>query len=377
MAFSFDVLKKSSNSNARLGKIFVNGVEIDTPVFMPVGTKATVKALTPIQIEDTESKIILANTYHLVLKPGLEVLSKFGGVKKFMNWKGAMLTDSGGFQVFSLAKLRNINDNGVEFSSHIDGSKYLFTPKSVMDAEHIIGADFIMCLDECCKADATYEYAKEAMNRTHKWAKECLDYHNSKPNSEYQYLGGIIQGCMFDDLRKESAETLVDMNFPFYAIGGLSVGETPEQMHDVLSKVMQYTNKEKPRYLMGVSEPRDILNSVMEGIDMFDCVMPTRNARNGEAFTMNGTVRIRNSKYRMDESVLEEGCDCYTCQNFSKAYLNHLDKVHEILFSTLMTIHNIRFMQRFMKDLRDSIKNDKFIEFRKAMMENFYTVADN
>ena len=167
------------------------------------------------------------------------------------------------------------------------------------------------------------------------------------------------------------------MNFPFYDIGGLSVGETPEQMHDVLSKVMQYTNKEKPRYLMGVSEPRDILNSVMEGIDMFDCVMPTRNARNGEAFTMNGTVRIRNSKYRMDESVLEEGCDCYTCQNFSKAYLNHLDKVHEILFSTLMTIHNIRFMQRFMKDLRDSIKNDKFIEFRKAMMENFYTVADN
>ena len=372
MSFSFNVLKTSSQTSARLGKIEINGIEIDTPVFMPVGTKATVKALTPLMIEETESKIILANTYHLVLKPGLEVLKKFGGVKKFMAWKGAMLTDSGGFQVFSLAKLRNINNDGVEFSSHIDGSKYLFTPRSVMEAEHIIGADFIMCLDECSKYDASYEYAKEAMLRTHKWAKECKDYHDSTPNSEYQYLGGIIQGGMFDDLRKESAETLVSMDFPFYSIGGLSVGETPEKMHDVLSKVMLYTDKSKPRYLMGVSEPRDILNAVMEGIDMFDCVMPTRNARNGEAFTMNGIVRIRNSKYRTDDTALEDKCDCYTCRNFSKAYLNHLDKVHEILFSTLMTIHNVRFMQRFMKDLINSIENDRFADYRKDMMLKFY-----
>lgn len=372
MSFSFEVLKNSSQTHARLGKIEVNGVVIDTPVFMPVGTKATVKALTPAMIEETESKIILANTYHLVLKPGLEVITKFGGVKKFMNWKWAMLTDSGGFQVFSLAQLRKITDEGVEFRSHIDGSKYFFTPKSVMEAEHIIGADFIMSFDECCKADADYNYAKEAMLRTHKWAKECKEYHDSTPNSEYQYLGGIIQGGMFDDLRKESAETLVNMDFPFYSIGGLSVGETPEKMHEVLSKVMLYTNKQKPRYLMGVSEPRDILNAVMEGIDMFDCVMPTRNARNGEAFTMNGVVRIRNSKYRMDDTVLEEGCDCYTCKNFSKAYLNHLDKSHEILFSILMTIHNIRFMQRFMKDLRNSIENDNFSEYRNTMMRKFY-----
>ncbi|MEI0795352.1 tRNA guanosine(34) transglycosylase Tgt [Brachyspira pilosicoli] len=372
MSFSFEVLKNSSQTHARLGKIEVNGVVIDTPVFMPVGTKATVKALTPAMIEETESKIILANTYHLVLKPGLEVIKKFGGVKKFMNWKGAMLTDSGGFQVFSLAQLRKITDEGVEFRSHIDGSKYFFTPKSVMEAEHIIGADFIMSFDECCKADADYNYAKEAMLRTHKWAKECKEYHDSTPNSKYQYLGGIIQGGMFDDLRKESAETLVNMDFPFYSIGGLSVGETPEKMHEVLSKVMLYTNKQKPRYLMGVSEPRDILNAVMEGIDMFDCVMPTRNARNGEAFTMNGVVRIRNSKYRMDDTVLEEGCDCYTCKNFSKAYLNHLDKSHEILFSILMTIHNIRFMQRFMKDLRNSIENDNFSEYRNTMMRKFY-----
>ena len=372
MSFSFNVLKQSSQTSARLGKININGIEIDTPVFMPVGTKASVKALTPTMIEETESKIILANTYHLVLKPGLDILKIFGGVKKFMGWKGAMLTDSGGFQVFSLAKLRKINDEGVEFSSHIDGSKYFFTPRSVMEAEHIIGADFIMCLDECSKHDATYEYAKEAMLRTHKWAKECKEYHDSTPNSEYQYLGGIIQGGMFDYLRKESAETLVNMDFPFYSIGGLSVGETPEKMHEVLSKVMLYTNKQKPRYLMGVSEPRDILNGVMEGIDMFDCVMPTRNARNGEAFTMNGIVRIRNSKYRTDDAVLEKECDCYTCRNFSKAYLNHLDKVHEILFSTLMTIHNVRFMQRFMRDLRNSIENDTFSDYRKDMMLKFY-----
>lgn len=374
MSFSFKVLKSSSSTLARLGKIEINGIEIDTPVFMPVGTKATVKALTPAMIEESESKIILTNTYHLILKPSLEVIKKFGGVKKFMAWKGAMLTDSGGFQVFSLAKLRKINDNGVEFNSHIDGTKYFFTPKSVIEAEHIIGADFIMCLDECSKHDEGYKYVKEAMERTHKWAKECKEYHDNSQNSEWQYLGGIIQGGMFDDLRKISAETLTEMNFPFYAIGGLSVGETPEKMHEVLSKVMPYTNKEKPRYLMGVSEPRDILNSVMEGIDMFDCVMPTRNARNGEAFTMDGIIRIRNSKYRMDDAVLEKECDCYTCKNFSKAYLNHLDKTHEILFSILMTIHNIRFMQRFMHDLRLSIEKDNFSDYRNNMMKKFYKI---
>lgn len=372
MSFAFDIIKNCTQTSARLGRIEINGVEIETPVFMPVGTKATVKALTPKMIVETNSNIILANTYHLVLKPGLEVLKKIGGIKKFMAWDKAMLTDSGGFQLFSLAKLRNITDEGAEFRSHIDGSKYFFTPKNVIEAEHIIGADFIMCLDECSEYNASYEYVKEAMIRTHKWAKECQDYHNSKPNSEHQYLGGIIQGGMFDDLREESAKTLVDMDFPFYSIGGLSVGETHEKMHEVLSKVIVYTNKQKPRYLMGVSEPRDILNAVMEGIDMFDCVMPTRNARNGEAFTMNGPIKIRNSKYIMDDTVLEDSCDCYTCKNFSKAYLNHLDKVHEILFSTLMTIHNIRFMQRFMSDIRISIESNNFFDYRKDIMGKIY-----
>lgn len=372
MSFSFKVEKNSSQNNARKGLIEINGVNIDTPVFMPVGTQATVKSLTPDMVKETESNIILANTYHLVLRPGLEVIKKFGGVKKFSAWDKAMLTDSGGFQVFSLSSLRKITDEGVEFRSHIDGTKYFFTPKSVMEAEHIIGADFIMCFDECSKHDAPYNYVKEAMERTHKWAHECKEYHDSKENSLRQYLGGIVQGGMFDDLRKESALTLSDMDFPFYAIGGLSVGESNEKMHEVLSKVMPYMSKEKPRYLMGVSEPLDILNAVMEGIDMFDCVMPTRNARNGEAFTMEGPVRIRNSRYRSDDTTLEEKCDCYTCKHFSKAYLNHLDKAHEILFSTLMSIHNVRFMQRFMKDLRDSIVNDNFADYRNDMINRFY-----
>lgn len=372
MSFSFKVNKTSEKTSARTGIIEINGIIIETPVFMPVGTQATVKSLTPDMVIETESKIILANTYHLVLRPGLEVIKKFGGVKNFSCWKDAMLTDSGGFQVFSLSKLRKITDDGVEFRSHIDGTKYFFTPQSVIEAEHIIGADFIMCFDECSKYDATYDYAKEAMNRTHKWAKECKNYHDGKENRKYQYLGGIIQGGMFDDLRRESANTLTDMDFPFYAVGGLSVGESPEKMHEVLSNVIIYTDKNKPRYLMGVSEPRDILNAVMEGIDMFDCVMPTRNARNGEAFTMNGTVRIRNSKYRDDDTKLELDCDCYTCKHFSKAYLNHLDKAHEMLFSTLMSVHNVRFMQRFMKNLRESIENGCFFEYRNEIMKSFY-----
>lgn len=372
MSFSFTKKNITPQSRARLGEINVNGVVFETPVFMPVGTQATVKALTPEMVEATDSKIILANTYHLVLRPGLEIIKNAGGVKKFSNWKNAMLTDSGGFQVFSLAKLRKITEDGVEFRSHIDGKKYLFTPKSVMEAEHIIGADFIMCFDECAKHDADYSYVKKSIKLTHKWARECKDYHDSTENKNFQYLGGIIQGGMFDDLRRESAQTLSDMDFPFYAIGGLSVGETPEKMHEVLTNLMEFVDAEKPRYLMGVGEPRDILNSVMEGVDMFDCVMPTRNARNGEAFTFNGAVKIRNSKYRTDNSQLEEGCNCYTCKNFSKAYLNHLDKAHEMLFSTLMTIHNISFMQRFMKEIRENLLNGSFLEFRKIFINSFY-----
>lgn len=372
MSFNFKIENTSTKTNARYGKININGVEFETPVFMPVGTQATVKSLTPVQVEETESKIILANTYHLILRPGLKILSEIGGVKKMSNWKGAMLTDSGGFQVFSLAKLRKITEDGVEFRSHIDGTKYFFTPKSVIEAEHIIGADFIMCFDECVPHDATYEYTKKSLSITNKWAKICKDYHDSTENSNYQYLGGIIQGGMFEDLRKEAANTLLDMDFPFYAIGGLAIGEGAQKMHEVLASTMPYTDKNKPRYLMGVGEVRDILNAVMEGIDMFDCVMPTRNARNGEAFTFDGPVRIRNQKNKEDYTTLDSSCDCYTCKNFSKAYLNHLDKAKEMLFSTLMTIHNIRFMQRFMNALRQSIIEDNFHNFRIEMLDRFY-----
>lgn len=372
MSFNFDIKKKSNESNARLGKISINGVEIDTPVFMPVGTQATVKSLTPHMIYETESKIILANTYHLVLRPGLETIKAMGGVKKFSNFNGAMLTDSGGFQVFSLAKLRKITDEGVEFRSHIDGAKLFFSPKFVMEAQHIIGADFIMCFDECAPHDASYTYVKDSIKKTHKWALECKNYHDSQENSDCQYLGGIIQGGMHDDLRRESVLALQDMDFPFYAIGGLSVGETPQKMHEVLGNMMKHVVDNKPRYLMGVGEPRDILNGVMEGIDMFDCVMPTRNARNGKLFTMNGAVRIRNSKHKKDDSPIETGCDCYTCKNFTRAYLHHLDKAKEILFYTLSSIHNVRFMQRFMGELRKSIEEDRFIKFRSDILNIFY-----
>ena len=372
MSFNFEIKKHSAESKARLGKIDVNGISFDTPVFMPVGTSASVKSITPNMIHESESKIILANTYHLILRPTLDVIKEFGGVKKFMNWDGAMLTDSGGFQVFSLSKLRRITDEGVEFRSHIDGRKLFFTPKSVIEAEHIIGADFIMCFDECAKHDSTHAYVVDSIRKTHKWALECKEYHDSQDNSNYQYLGGIIQGGMYDDLRRESALTLSDMDFPFYAIGGLSVGETPELMHEVLAKMEEFIPKEKPRYLMGVGEPRDILNAVMEGVDMFDCVMPTRNARNGEAFTMNGPIRIRNSKHKKDVSTLDPDCDCYTCKNFSRAYLHHLDKSHEMLFATLMTIHNVRFMQIFMSELRKSINDGVFIDFRKKILSSFY-----
>ncbi len=374
MPLNFTLHKTSADCRARLGTINVNGVEVPTPVFMPVGTKASVKAMTPQMVLESGSNLILANTYHLILRPGLEILKQFGGVKKFCNWNKAMLTDSGGFQVFSLAKLSKITDEGVMIRSHIDGRKIFFTPKMVMEAEHIIGADFMMCFDECVASGATYEYSRAAMDRTIKWAKECKDYHDSTENSQYQYLGGIVQGGMFDDLREQCANILAEMDFPFYSIGGLSVGEPPEQMHEVLSGVMTHMPTEKPRYLMGVGEVRDILNAVMEGIDMFDCVMPTRNARNGQAFTMNGVVRIRNSKNKTDESPLEVGCDCYACQNFSKAYIHHLDKANEALFPTLMTIHNIRFMQRLMGGIRESIKNDSFVEYRKTLMKNIYGV---
>ncbi len=374
MPLNFTLHKTSTQSRARLGTINVNGVEVPTPVFMPVGTKASVKAMTPQMVLESQSNLILANTYHLVLRPGLEILKQFGGVKKFCNWNKAMLTDSGGFQVFSLAKLSKITDKGVEIRSHIDGEKFFFSPKFATEAQHIIGADFIMCFDECVASGATYEYTREAMERTIRWAKECKEYHDSKENSEYQYLGGIVQGGMFDDLREHCAKTLGEMDFPFYSIGGLSVGEPPEQMHEVLSGVMTHMPTQKPRYLMGVGEVRDILNAVMEGVDMFDCVMPTRNARNGQAFTMNGVVRIRNSKNKTYESPLEVGCDCYSCQNFSRAYIHHLDKANEALFPTLMTIHNIRFMQRLMEGIRESIKNDNFIEYRKTMMKNFYDI---
>ncbi|MBI4977865.1 MAG: tRNA guanosine(34) transglycosylase Tgt [Spirochaetes bacterium] len=357
---------------ARAGTLTINGTEVQTPVFMPVGTNATVKAMTPVQVADTGAKLILANTYHLAMRPGTETVAALGGVKRFNGWPHVMLTDSGGYQVFSLSKMNRITDEGVTFQWPVDGSTHFFSPKIAIDHQHRIGADLIMAFDECMPHDADLSYARTSVARTSRWAKECIDHHNASEYRERQFLGGIVQGGLVRELRLESARDLVGMDFPFYAIGGLSVGEGFERMREVLSYTVAELPAEKPRYLMGVGEPRDIIEAVSQGIDMFDCVMPTRNARNGEAFTFSGTIKIRNAKYASDGLPLEEGCDCYTCRTFSRAYLRHLDHAKEMLFHTLMTTHNLRFMQRFMNAIREAIRGNALVAFSKSFTSGFY-----
>lgn len=372
MAFGAEFSIEDSDGKARAGRLNVNGVEIATPVFMPVGTNASVKAVSPSQVEECGAKIILANNYHLTLRPGVEVVEKAGGVKEFSGWRYAMLTDSGGYQVFSLAKMNKISDEGVEFNSHIDGKKFFFTPELAIENQHKIGADLIMAWDECAPHDADYSYVKKAAERTSAWAKQCLDFHKSSGRDDRQFLGAIVQGGLHKDLRLQSAKELIEMDFPFYAIGGLSVGEGGEMMEEVLSYCAPALPSDKARYLMGVGEPSDILNAVSHGVDMFDCVMPTRNARNGELFTFDGPLRIRNSDYINQHETIEEGCCCYTCRNFSRAYLRHLNNAKEMLYSSLATIHNLSFMMRFMDKIRSSIIDKRFADFKKSFIENYY-----
>ncbi|MEK6797272.1 MAG: tRNA guanosine(34) transglycosylase Tgt [Spirochaetota bacterium] len=368
----FNFSLSSTDGAARSGTLSVNGTEIGTPVFMPVGTNGTIKAVPPSMVEDEGPRLILANTYHLVLRPGTDIVASAGGIKRFSGWQHAMLTDSGGYQVFSLAKLNRITDDGVSFRSHLDGTPYLFTPEKAMEWQHAIGADLIMAFDECMPHDADHAYAEASTARTSRWAKQCIAYHNARENSSRQYLGGIVQGGLDRDLRIRSASEITAMGFPFHAIGGLSVGEGHDTMGEVLSCTAPLLPADKPRYLMGVGEVRDILMAVSYGIDMFDCVMPTRNARNGEAFTKNGVVRIRNARHAGDNGPLETGCGCYTCRNFSRAYLRHLDNAKEMLFHTLMTVHNLRFMHDLMIAIRAAIAGGTFSSFAKAFNDSFY-----
>lgn len=366
--FSFELLKESDECKARLGKIHTNHGDIETPIFMPVGTKATVKAMTPEELKDIEAQIILSNTYHLYLRPGHELVKEAGGLHKFMNWDKPILTDSGGFQVFSLGNLRKINEEGVEFRSHVDGSKHFISPEKSMEIQNYLGSDIMMAFDECVPYPATYEYTKASMERTTRWAKRCKEYHK---NTDNQALFGIVQGGMFKDLRTESVNQLVELDFPGYAVGGLSVGEPKDIMVELLDHTVEQLPKYKPRYLMGVGSPDYLFEAVQSGIDMADCVMPTRMARNGAFMTSAGQVTIKNAKHVHDFSPIDKECNCYTCKNYSKAYIRHLFKENEILGARLATIHNLFFLINLMKNIRMSIKGDYFLEYKKEFYSKY------
>ena len=368
-AIKYELLHVDKNSGARRGVIHTPHGDIQTPVFMPVGTQATVKSMTPDELKDMiDAKIILSNTYHLYLRPGSKLVKEAGGLHKFMNWDRAILTDSGGFQVFSLSDLRTISEEGVEFKSHLDGSKHFFSPESVMETEEDLGADIIMAFDECVEYPATYEYTKQSMERTTRWAKRCKAAHK---NTDKQGLFGIIQGGFYKDLRDKSLEDLVALDLPGYAIGGISVGEPKKEFLDILRYTAPKMPANKPRYLMGVGTPDYLIEAALAGIDMCDCVLPTRIARNGTAMTWNGKVVIRNATYERDWSPLDSECDCYTCKNYTRAYLRHLVKTKEILGIRLLSIHNLYFLSKLMERVRLEIENDNLINFRNEFYSKY------
>jgi len=375
MAIQFELIKTCKQSGARLGRLHTPHGVIDTPIFMPVGTQATVKAMTPEELEDMEAQIILSNTYHLFLRPGHELVEKAGGLHKFMNWHHPILTDSGGFQVFSLGDLRKITEEGVEFRSHLDGAKHFLSPERAIEIENALGADIIMAFDECAPYPAEHDYVKKSLERTSRWAARCKEAHK-KPDQ--QALFGIVQGGMYPDLRKQSAEEITAIEFPGYAIGGLSVGEPKPIMYEILEQTTPYLPEDKPRYLMGVGSPDDLLEGVLRGVDMFDCVLPTRIARNGTAMTSVGKVVIKNAKYYDDFSPLDPNCGCYTCRNYTKAYLRHLYKADEILSSRLMTYHNLFFLIELMKNVRQAIMDDRLLDFKDEFFLKYgYTVEES
>ena len=365
--FEFEVIKKCKHTGARAGVLHTPHGDIKTPVFMPVGTRATVKALTPDQVEQTQAQILLANTYHLYLRPGEQLVKQAGGLHSFMHWNKPILTDSGGFQVFSLGDLRKITEEGVQFRSHIDGSAHLFTPENVMRIEQDLGADIIMAFDECAAHDKPYAYVKDSMERTMRWAERC----QKAKTRQDQALFGIVQGGMFAELRRQSARTINAMGFPGHAIGGLSVGEEKSVMYEMLEVTTPLLDEHKPRYLMGVGSPDCLIEGTARGVDMFDCVLQSRTARMGTALTSRGKMNLRNAKYAADFSPIDPECDCYACRNFSRAYIRHLVTVGEILGATLLTIHNIRFSVSLMEQMREAIANDCFLDFRKEFYSKY------
>ncbi len=364
----YELIKNNNgNENVRLGRLITNHGTFETPLFMPVGTLANVKTLTPEELKACGSAVVLSNTYHLWLRPGEDVVNKAGGLNKFMNYDGPTLTDSGGFQVFSLAKPKDISEEGVKFKSHIDGANLFLTPEKSIEIQNKLDSDIAMSFDECAPYPASRSYIENSMRRTLRWAKRGKNVFNN----ENQSLFGIVQGGEFEDLRKESALETVRIGFDGYSIGGTSVGEPKDVMYNMISYATKYLPKDKPRYLMGVGDPIDILEGVSRGIDMFDCVLPTRIARHGNAFTKHGKMNIKNAKYRMDFTPIEDDCDCYTCKNYTKAYVRHLITSKEVLGGRLLSIHNIRFLIRLTENIRKAIKNDCFDEFKNEFIKEY------
>jgi len=376
----FVVEKKDKNCKARAGYFITEHGKVETPIFMPVGTQGTVKAIDTEYLErEVKAQIVLSNTYHLYLRPGIEILEKANGLHKFMNWQKPILTDSGGFQIFSLSDLRKISREGVEFKSHLDGSKHFFTPQDVIRIQRSIGSDIIMPLDECTPFPCDYEYAEKSTSLTSLWAiSNKEEFENSESKYGFtQYLFGIIQGSIYKDLREKSASDLTKLSFDGYAIGGLAVGEPTDVMYDIVNFTTDYIAEDKPRYLMGVGRPENILEAIEKGIDMFDCVMPTRNARNAYLFTSKGDVAIRNAKYKDDFAPLDEKCDCYTCRNYTKAYLRHLFNSKEILGLQLATIHNLRFYLDLVNEARNQIIDGNYLQWKNSIKSDILLENNN
>lgn len=387
--FSFKLDKNDSSTKARTSVFSTPHGKINMPVFMPVGTSGSVKTMSPDELLDMQTEIILANTYHLYLRPGQSVIKKFGSLHSWMNWKKPILTDSGGFQVFSLAqdkkkeiksrkKLVKIKENGVEFRSLIDGSKHFFSPKKVMKIQYDLGADIVMAFDECPPANSSRAYIKESMKRTHRWVIECMEENKklNKKRKNKQALFPIIQGGTHKDLRIESTKFMADLDLPGIAIGGLSVGEKKHKMYSILETILPYLPVNKPRYLMGVGSPDDLLEAVSRGIDMFDCVMATRNARHGSFWTQNGRFHIKNSKYKMNTDPLMKKCQCYSCKNFTKSYIHHLFAEKEMFGLRLLTIHNVHFLMDLMSQVRENIQKGTFKSFKEKFICKFTTQSE-
>ncbi len=370
MKITYKLIKEEKETKARLGQIETNYGTVETPMFMPVGTRATVKSLTLEQVKECKAGIILSNTYHLWLRPGEDIIKKAGGLHKFMNWNGPILTDSGGFQVFSLAKNKekDICEEGVHFKSHIDGKDLFLTPEKSIEIQNKLDSDIAMSFDECPPASASYEYLKKSIERTLRWAERGKKVHNNVN----QALFGIVQGGAHEDLRKYSALNTVKLNFDGYSIGGVANdGESKEDMYKAIDYSIPYLPKDKVRYLMGVGEPLDIIEGVIRGVDIFDCVLPTRIARHGQAFTRNGKINFHNAKYKEDFSPIEENCDCYTCKNYTKSYIRHLINTDEMLGGSLLSIHNIRFLIKLTEELREAIKNDNILEYKNNFIDKY------